>query len=958
MNSFLYRVAETYYQQYHTGITRFTFVFPNRRAGLFFRRYLSEMIDKPLFSPEILTINDCFYAASDLQIADRLSSLFRLYNIYLQHSKTQETFDDFVFWGEMLLSDFDDVDRYLADAKQVFSNVTDLKEIDILFNDFTENQLKAIRQFWNNFEPTATNKSQDDFLTTWKILFPVYEQFRNELLLENTATEGMIFRNVAERLKAKETIDYLRNKEFVFVGFNALNPCEKTLMSELQKRGNTDFYWDYESIPLQDSDNPASRYFAENSHVFPSKFDLRNENDHFLEKEIELIAVPSSVGQAKQLYAILQKLYPEQNDEKSWIKTAVVLPDENLLIPLLHSLPAQIEKINVTMGFPLNATPVSGLIDHIFELQRRKRVSGNNSSFYHQNVTDILHHQYIELICPEAVNTISKQMIASNLIYVDATLLQKNELLKAIFTPQNQAFEYPDYLLKILRTLLSSWLKASDETHDYKLECDFIYQYFVTINRLNDLLKNQLVKVEMSPETLMGLVKQLCAGISIPFIGEPLDGLQVMGVLETRGLDFENLIISSFNEGVFPKRSHANSFIPYNLRKGFGLPTYEQQDAITSYNFYRLIHRAKRIFLTYDSRTDGMQTGEVSRYIHQLEYHYGIKIRKIALDYNISFKNNEPISIVKTPAVMQKLSQFTSTTEDAKSLSASSLNTYINCRLQFYLTRVESIDEPDEVTETIENNTFGTIFHAVLENIYKPFNGQIVNSSDLDELIKNKFNIEKEIRRAFAKEFFKRKTDDNITLEGNLLLISNVIQKYVIKLLNSDKTRTPFKYIESEKHCHIRFPFSNGEVNIKGFIDRVDEKNGNIHIIDYKTGAGSLEFKDLDDAFNAEMEKRPKYVLQTFLYGLLYKQYAEGKTMIPGIYYIRDLFGKEFDFYLHQKPEKNIKIAVDDFGVYEEEFSEKLRHCIDEIFDPTIPFSQTKIEKNCEYCQYKSICNR
>jgi ATP-dependent helicase/DNAse subunit B len=313
---------------------------------------------------------------------------------------------------------------------------------------------------------------------------------------------------------------------------------------------------------------------------------------------------------------------------------------------------------------------------------------------------------------------------------------------------------------------------------------------------------------------------------------------------------------------------------------------------------------------------------------------------------------------VKTPAVMKKLAQFTSNSEESKSLSASSLNTYINCPLQFYLTRVESIEEADEVTETIENNTFGTIFHAVLENIYKPFNGQIVNSSDLDELIKNKLNIEREIKRAFAKEFFKRKNDENITLEGNLLLIYNVIQKYVIKLLNSDKNRPPFKYVESEKRCHIRFPFSEGEVNIKGFIDRVDEKDGHIHIIDYKTGAGSLDFKNLDDVFNPENEKRPKYVLQTFLYGLLYKQYADGKTMIPGIYYIRNLFGKDFDIYLHHKPDKNMNNTVDDFGVYEAEFSEKLRQCIDEIFDPTVPFGQTKVEKNCEYCQYKAICNR
>jgi len=420
MNSFLYRIAKTYYAQKQSDISNFTFVFPNRRAGLFFQRYIAEVAQKPVFSPEIVTINECFSAASTWQTADRLSMLFRLYRIYKAQSGSDESFDSFAFWGEMLLSDFEDVDKYRVDAKQLFTNITELKQIDQLFNVFSDRQVEAIRQFWNNFVPVVEGKSQEDFIATWKILLPIYEKFRAELIADNTATEGMICRNVADRLKAKELIPEFENKQFVFIGFNALNPCERTLFAELQRRGQADFYWDYDAAELRDSDNQASRFYAENIHLFPSKYPIETIVESLQEKEIELIAVPSAVGQAKQAYAILNKLFPPEVPNMSWIRTAVVLPDESLLVPLLHSLPEQIGKVNVTMGFPLKATPVSGLIEHIFELQKRMRTSGDKISFYHLNVSNILNHQYIAMLCGDEAQHILRQMAGNNWIYIDA----------------------------------------------------------------------------------------------------------------------------------------------------------------------------------------------------------------------------------------------------------------------------------------------------------------------------------------------------------------------------------------------------------------------------------------------------------------------------------------------------------------------------------------------------------
>ncbi|MDD3079024.1 MAG: PD-(D/E)XK nuclease family protein [Paludibacter sp.] len=954
--SFLYRIADNFFQEYNSDIQRFTFVFPNRRAGLFFRKYLAEIAKKAIFSPEIITINECFASASELQPADRLSNLFKLYRIFIKHSGSEESFDSFVYWGEMLLADFDEVDKYLVDARQLFTNITELKEIEKIFNFFSERQLEAIRMFWKNFIPYTEEQTQKDFIATWKILYAVYEDFRNELINNGLATEGMISREVAEQLRNKNDIEKWHDKQFIFVGFNALNPCEKMLMVELQKKKMADFYWDYEARVLRDPENPASRFYAENIHIFPSKFEIKTQEENLAEKEIELIAVPSSVGMAKQTYAILNRLYTPE--DTSWIDTAVVLPDENLLIPLLHSLPEQIRKVNVTMGYPLATTPLSGLLEHIFELQRRIRISGEQYSFYHQTVYNILNHQYINYLCKQDAERILNKMSQYNLIYVDAAEFTNNDLLSSIFNIQKKPANFPHYLLNILNKIQYFWKKSEKENRTKDIELEFLYQYYITINRMADMLKNSRDEIEMSLETLMKLIRQIIAGVTIPFVGEPLEGLQLMGVLETRGIDFNNLIICSFNEGIFPKKTQSNSFIPYNLRRAFGLPTYEHQDAITSYNFYRLIHRAKKIFLLYDSRTEGLQTGEVSRFYHQLYYHYGLNIRKRNIKYDISFNDSQNISIVKTPDVIDKLNRFLTTGENSKALSASAIKDYIDCPLQFYLTRIEEVEQTDEVQEAIEESMFGNIFHATMEYIYKPYCGEIIHKEDFDELIKNTLNIDKKIIQAFCEKYFHKKYDEKTELEGNNLLIAHVIRKYVIQVLKTDREHAPFRYIDSEKRCRISYPISKGNVNIKGFIDRIDEKDGTTRILDYKTGSGKLEFKSWDEVFEHNNDKRPKYVLQTFLYGILYQNEAPNTKLVPGIYYMKDVFKDTFVTELKFRPDAKTNIIIDDFSEYETEFRERLDNCLEEIFDPRTPFFQTTSTAPCKYCPYACICNR
>lgn len=959
MNSFLQRIAQKFYDEYGQKISETVFVFPNRRAGLFFRQYLAETAVRPLFSPEILTINECFAMGSRFRTADRLEMLFMIYQIFRTLSNTNETFDSFVYWGEMLLADFNEIDKYRIDAQQIFTNITELHDIDRIFNIFTPVQLEAIKKFWKNFIPVNESQTSRDFISTWKILYPLYEQFRQKLAESGKGTEGMILRDVTDRLMGNEEIEVFANRRFVFIGFNALNPCEKILMKELQKRSQADFYWDYDAPALHDPENPASTFFAENTTIFPSKFPLETIENYPGPQTIELIGVPSAVGQAKEVYALLDKLFPEGDtlQHHSWINTAIVLPDENLLLPMLSSFPPQIGKINITMGFPLRSTPLPSLIKQIFELHKRAGKSGNTTLFYHQNVLNILHHQYISMLCGDEVKKLSQSITTNNKIYIAQQELSVNQLLKVIFRPVSRMEELIGYLLDCLRALQDGWSQNGKKTED-QLTGDILYQYYNALNRFNDIIRDKFSLVDMSIDTLMRLIQEVTGTLTLPFIGEPLNGLQVMGVLETRGLDFENLIITSFNEGVFPANGNINSFIPYNLRQGFGLPTGELHDAITTYNFYRLIHQARNIFFIYDTRNDGNQTGEVSRFIYQLRYHYGVDVKERMISFDLQLPQTIPISIQKTPEIMQKLYRFTLPDDDSPALSASIINHYIDCPLKFYLSSIESVlKDEDKVTETVEADMFGNIFHKIMENIYRPFVGKTMHAGDFDLLLKDEQGIESEILKAFNALFYKQKGNAMQPVSGNNLLIAAILKKYIRQVILTDKNSAPLHITGIEKKLHYRLVLFDGQlsVHLKGIIDRIDEKEDRIRILDYKTGTKSGDFNNLTEVFSHHQKKRASFVLQTFLYGILFEKESAGKPIVPGILYLRETFRGSFGTELKNKEKNSI---VTDLSEYRQEFEDHLRSCLEEMFSPETPFFQTENMEYCQYCPYKDFCGR
>ena len=959
MKPFLYQVASLFYEKWGAEVSRLAFVFPNRRTGLFFQKYLSEVADIPLFSPTILTINDLFIQLSGKQSADRISMLFTLYDIYIRQSGSTETFDEFLYWGEMLLNDFDDIDKYMANARMLFSNVTDLREIENDFDFLSDEQIAAIRSFWSSFYPRGDTPNQQQFLAVWQVLYDLYEEFRATLAAEGKGYEGMIFREVVESMERGESPD-LPYEQIVFVGLNALSVSEERFLAQLQKREIADFYWDYVSDKVTDPDNKASYFVSRNRKSFPSSMKLPPEEK--VKTEIEVIGIPSGIGQAKHVYTLLSDWCKEaEMSSEEALRTAVILPDEHLLIPVLNAIPEQIRRINVTMGYPLAGTPVASLIEYILALQKNVRYIDRNPLFYFRDVLPVLNHRYILSTSPEIISSLVKEITENNKIYISHTELEKTPLLEILFTPVTGVEAFSDYLIKVLEELNKVMSALSDEEEEdapqrtNDLEQEFIFHYFTTVNRMKEVMKD--ARIEMKIDTFFRLLKRVTDTITIPFHGEPLSGLQIMGVLETRALDFDRLIILSMNEGIFPQRKAANSFIPYNLRRGFGLPTYEHQDSVWAYHFYRLIERASHVSLLYDTRSNGLQTGEVSRFVHQLHYHYEVPMRDKLVVYNVSSSKTPPLAVPKREDIMRRLDAYRK--GGSKAISASAINTYLDCPLKFYFSVVEGIREEEEVSETIESDVFGSILHKVMEELYKPFQGKMVTVDLLKAIRKDTALLTGAIARAFASEFFKTEVVRSLT--GQNYLIGEMIRKYVEKILERDGKLTPFVYIESERKINGLISLSDhSEIRLKGFIDRVDEVLDAIRIIDYKSGSGTTTFSSIESLFNKEEKDRAKAVMQVFMYCWMYAHFTEnkGKTIQPGIYYVRSLFSDPFDPSVYHRIERGKSEKVEDFSGYAQAFEEGLRGCLDEIFNPEIPFTQTPTGKACSYCPFKGICGK
>lgn len=563
----------------------------------------------------------------------------------------------------------------------------------------------------------------------------------------------------------------------------------------------------------------------------------------------------------------------------------------------------------------------------------------------------------VSAAAPVETEQLKHHILSNNRIVVTRAEIPPHPMLQLIFTPIARWEEIPSYLQEIFASLyqnLTGKKQAEEEasvvsSRSIDLEREFIVQYHKTVTRLQDRL--QQVQ-QMTVETCFRLLRNLARSISVAFSGEPLSGLQVMGVLETRALDFENLIILSFNEGILPQQNRATSFIPYTLRKGFGLPTYEQQDGTFAYHFYRMISRAKRIYLLYDTRTEEMQTGEVSRYFYQLKYLYkdAFQIREQIATYDVAAPQVPPVSVIKNEKVMRKLEAFRAGNE--RSLSASLVNNYINCPLQFYFTAVEGLSEEEAVEETVEADVFGSIFHRLMESLYNRYREMVITPDLLTLLAKDESHLDGILQSAFARYYF-RDEDHPRPLQGQHYLIGEILKSYVKQTLEMDKQFTPFTYIASEYRFRNAYRVNEElELNFKGSIDRVDQVGKSVRIIDYKTGKGDTRFRNMESLFDATKANRPYQILQVLIYGLFYLQKNPGTLISPALYYLRSVYDQSDPVICFDKH------PIQDLSLLLPEFRQHFDALLEEVFDPAVPFTQTKNSRNCEWCAFRELCNR
>jgi RecB family exonuclease len=955
MKPFLKSVAEFIYSNFPEELRSLVVIFPNKRARIFFNKYLSEIAEKPIFSPQYYTISEYMQELSGSLIADQLTLLFELYEVYTSVRQTNESFDDFLFYCEMLLADFDDIDKYLVNAEMLFTNLADLKDIDKYFDYLDELQLQAIRQFWETFNSSKDSDEKIKFGNLWKVLFRIYAEFNRRLDEKGICYEGKAYKKSILELEQKE----ISGSKVAFVGFNALNLCERKLFERMQKLGKGLYFWDYDEYYIRKLDSHEAGFFLKRlTKQFP--LPLGFSFDSYVEdpdKKINILNIPSVTGQAKALSQAIG-LLPENWKEKP-VNTAIALAEEGLLLPVLNSMPSTVEEVNISMGYPIKETQVYSLTGILLDLLRNKRIHKDGTeSFYHSDVTRLLKHALLNSGYAAENDDLILEINRSNLVFINNRKLENLDALpQNVFKSGITTINFIAYLIEILEQLPGFYVENATESQIVEHEAAF--RIITQLRRIDDILSQ--TQVNYSYKSLLRLVGKVLQGTTVPFTGEPLSGLQVMGILETRTLDFENLIVLSMNEGIFPKSGNVPSFIPYTLRKGFELPTIEHQDAIFGYYFYRLFHRAQNIVLIYSSSVQDMKSGEPSRFIQQLKYEKAFNPVEQTLSYKIFPLQKRKVEVHRTKEALNILMERY-LAKGNRVLSPSAINTYLNCQLRFYFNYVAGIPEPDTIIEEVEANVFGSILHKTIERLYHSLGDGLVTVQKLEELNNKKVYIQNELVRAFGEEYLSPGKEfpdvSEIEIAGKNILVKEVIQKYIHNIIGYDMKIAPFRIIDLEKKLSTTFELDSGvKINVGGIIDRLDQKEGYIRIIDYKTGKLKNNFPSVNELFYDEALKRNDAAFQLFLYSILISHEFPDANIVPGLYFVREITTESYDWRL-KTGERNHIQQINSIAPFLQEFRELLQETLNRIFSPEGVFEQTKDEKYCSFCPYKGICGK
>ena len=931
-NSFLYQIAKAYTAQSDVDLRRCLFVFPSRRSSLFFQKYLGQCSGKPILSPDLVTIGDLFAMLSPYKRGDKILLMYILWENYSricrEKGREAESFDSFVSLGETVTADFSDVDKYEADASKLFAHIRDLRELDSGYEFLEPEQKEALKRFWGVVIAGKDSQQRKKFLGLWKILFELYTSYRSDLASRGIAYEGMLQREVAERIQFGET-DSIKEAlkaydRIVVVGQNALCKCETALYDYIKREFEGDFYWDFYGECLTDPANKASYFIKNYKGRYPSKYPLEAEASD--RPQIKVVAASSAVAQAKVAAGELAA-----SGEDS---TAVVLPDENLLMPLLNSIPENIRHINVTMGYGLHNSSTASLMDMMAALQINKRSAG----FYHKDVSAILNHPFIRNVASDTVAKIKRQIVDGNEIYVPADRFVCDEYLAAVFCPVAETKGLYDWQMDVLSVLAPT---LPD------IEKEFAHGYYTAVSHLKDL------DIPMEMRTCFKFLREITSRLTVDFRGEPLSGLQVMGPLEVRAIDFDTLIILSVNEGVFPAKQQSDSLIPYNVRRGFGLPTVELFDSIAAYHFYRSIYRAKKVVLVYDSRTKGMLSGEESRFVKQLKYHYGFPMTFQSVDLEIEPVEGDIRIVKKTDEVMEQLfNHFFVPDEEGKykTFSASSVMQYMECPLKFYYSQIVGLAEEEEVSEDVDAGKFGDTFHHSMQRIYAAAdNGKLVDKTWIDAILKNRRGIQ-DIVVSELNDVIKRSPGSPLSKRNQIT--ANLVAELVAATLKNDRDYAPFTYEGSEKRytkpVDINVGGESRQVYFKGYIDRLDRKGGNMRICDYKTGSVKEVSSFLKtDCLNAVFEGKAKTSFQLLTYAMLMN--LDNPAM------------QEFELAVYDVKKLFYSSVETKYCPWETlgEFTERLKGLLEEIFNPELEFHGVEAGNDaCKYCPAKAICGR
>lgn len=944
--SFLSEVACDLYRRYGDDISSLNILFPSRRARLFFLDALSSVADIPLWQPHWTTVDDLMTRISGLAVGDRLRLISELYKVYSHYH--EESFDRFYFWGDMLLNDFDTIDKYLIDAEALFGNIADLKELEADTSYLTPEQRAIVERFWRNFADGAElSEVKRNFMALWRTLAPIYRDYRTRLSELGFGYVGMVHRRAAECIASSSV--GLPADRYVIAGFNALSACEKRLFDYLKNTSEVDFYWDCDDYYLSSPEQEAGLFVRDNLARYGASGEISHDNLRSIDSVTAISAV-SNVVQCKYVADILDELAVQGPLDKS---TAIVLTDENLLEPLLWSLPESAGRVNVTMGYPLSLTPAFSFVERLLSLQSRCRVKSGEVGFYHTDVEGILSHPYLS--ASEGVQMLRDTIRRNRSVMVaQSDAAAGSKVFERLFRSVSTATELADYISDAVNAV--SQLPCSEEESARRRE------FLTVVADEIAKLRNSLAEcdIEMSVRTCSSLLRRHLRTVRIPFEGEPLEGVQVMGILETRNLDFRNVIILSMNDDNFPgDRVSQSSFIPYNLRFAYGMPTPEHHEGVYAYYFYRLVQRCENLYMLYCSHADEKSTGEPSRYIRQLEYESGIKVKRRDVGVDVFTFDSSDIEVPKCGSVAEALGEYLSESEPRK-LSPKAFAEYVACPLRFYFSEIARLQPPDEITDTVDNRIFGNVFHRAVQNIYEPLCGRPRPAKALRAIADDAEAIDRAVVEAVNHEFLRDPSADPNEYSGDVAIVRNVLSRYLRAVLNYDARCDNFTVSALEKRIGCDFTFGRGDngeslrVRFGGITDRLDMMDdGTMRVIDYKTGGQRLDFSSVEALFKGSAADRNDNIVKTILYAMMLSHSGAG-AVLPTLYYVRSMQNPDYSPLLRRKD----GAAGESYAVYAEKFEAAVAETLGELFNLSVPFRCCDDEKSCQYCNYRNICDR